>query len=411
VSGTPSATNRWLSRTVLAIVLTTFFSDVSHEMATTVLPLYLASVGWGPLALGLIEGTADFLVSMSKLGGGYLGHHVQRKKPWVALGYLVTTLGTSAIGLTNHWAAVLVLRSVAWVGRGFRSPLRDYLLAGAMSRTHYGRVYGLERAGDMLGAVTGPLAAVCLLWLGLSFSWLILGTLIPGMLAVGIFAAWVREDQAGAGSQDQPSGSEDPPPASRHFPKVFWWFLTGVVLFGLGDFSRTFLVLLAARSAGEHSPTPGTFSVAVSLYLVHNLVSALTAYPVGWWSDRRAKLPMLAFGYGLGVATNLLLACFSTTLSWLSLAIVLSGVYIAIEETLEKAVAAEILPRELRSLGFGILASANAVGDMVSSFYVGALLHAELPGAAFGSAAAVGGLGFLWMLFVVRRHRPRLFAA
>ncbi|OGL15973.1 MAG: hypothetical protein A3K12_15980 [Candidatus Rokubacteria bacterium RIFCSPLOWO2_12_FULL_71_19] len=78
------------------------------------------------------------------------------------------------------------------------------------------------------------------------------------------------------------------------------------------------------------------------------------------------------------------------------LAFLLSGVYIAVEETLEKAAAAELLPAELRSLGFGLLASANAVGDMVSSLYVGALLQAGRPGRAFGIAAGVGLLGVIW---------------
>src|SRR5262245_65917337 len=86
---------RWVNRTVWAIVLATFFSDVSHEMANAVLPNFIQSVGLGAMALGLIEGLADFLVSLSKLGGGVLGHHVRHKKPWAALGYVLTSVCTS----------------------------------------------------------------------------------------------------------------------------------------------------------------------------------------------------------------------------------------------------------------------------------------------------------------------------
>src|SRR5262245_65576076 len=89
------AAKRWANRTVWAIVLATFFSDVSHEMATAVLPNFIRSVGMGAMALGLIEGVADFLVSLSKLGGGVLGHHVRHKKPWAALGYVITSVCTS----------------------------------------------------------------------------------------------------------------------------------------------------------------------------------------------------------------------------------------------------------------------------------------------------------------------------
>jgi hypothetical protein len=70
----------WITRGVVGIVLATFFSDVGHEMATATLPLYLGSIGLGAAALGLIEGLADLLFSLSKLAGGWVGHHTERKR-------------------------------------------------------------------------------------------------------------------------------------------------------------------------------------------------------------------------------------------------------------------------------------------------------------------------------------------
>lgn len=390
---------RWLNRTVVAIILATFFSDVSHEMCTAVLPLYLTTIGLGPAALGVIEGVADFLVSLSKLLGGYVGHRVQRKRPWASLGYLVTTLGTSGIALVGSLAAVLTLRSAAWVGRGFRSPLRDFMLADAVQPQYYGRAYGLERAGDMLGAVVGPLLAFTLLWSGWEFRAIILATMVPGLFAAGAFFFFTQEKTTVPAMP--PTNSHASSAVPPRFPKAFWLFLIGVFLFGLGDFSRTFLVWLAAKAMGEDgNPVTGTLSLAVLLYMMHNLVSAVAAYPIGMLGDRRAKLPVLLIGYALGVLTNGLLALWGGNLTWLIVAIVLSGVYIAVEETLEKAVAAELLPREQRSLGFGILACANAVGDMVSSLYVGLLLEAGYAMWAFGIASGVGVLAVIWLLGV-----------
>jgi len=406
VTGPPTtaptgAARGWVSRTVVGIILATFFSDVSHEMCTAVLPLYLATVGLGPAALGAIEGVADFLVSLSKLAGGFVGHHVERKRPWATLGYLITTLGTWGIAFFGSLAPVLALRSAAWVGRGFRSPLRDFLLADAVEPQYFGRAYGLERAGDMLGAVVGPLLAFLLLWSGIEFRAIILWTIIPGLSAAAAFTLLTQERSAASKAPN--SGAEAPPAGRPPFPKAFWLFLVGVFLFGLGDFSRTFVVWLAARALGEDGTNAaGSLSIAVMLYMMHNLVSALAAYPIGHAGDRRAKLPVLAAGYALGVGTNLLLAFFSGSLAWLVLAIVCSGVYIAAEETLEKAVAAELLPRELRSLGLGILACGNAVGDMVSSLYVGLLLEAGFAALAFGMAAGVGAAGVCWMAWLAR---------
>ncbi len=254
----------------------------------------------------------------------------------------------------------------------------------------------------MAGAVAGPLAASALLFLGVAFRDILLWTLIPGLLAAGAMFFMTRE-RAGtaAAREDGPSAAARP-----SFPRAFWLFLIGVALFGLGDFSRTFLIWLAARDLGGASPAAdqvtGLGSAAALLYLLHNLVSASAAYPVGHLGDRRSRYAVLLWGYGLGVATNGLLAAASGRLGWLVVVIVLSGVYIAVEETLEKAVAAEILPRELWSLGFGILACANAAGDLLSSLYVGALLQAGAAGWAFGLAAAFGFIGTGWLAVVGR---------
>jgi MFS family permease len=395
----PTAAARpWITLTVVGIVLATFFSDFAHEACSAVLPLYLTAINLGPKALGIIEGVADFLVSLSKLGGGVVGHRVAHKRPWLALGYGVTAVCTAAIGLVQGLAAILTFRTAAWVARGFRGPLRDALLADEVATTHYGRAYGLERAGDMLGAVAGPLAAALLVWAGVAFGHVILWSLVPGLLAAGAIYFLTREREAA------PLPAPGEPAAARPaFPRVFWAFLIGVTLFGLGDFSRLFLIVLADRAlGGSGHPAPGTFPVAVLLYAMHNLISAFAAYGIGSWADRTSKLRLLLAGYGLGVVTNVLLALLGGSLGWLVVAIVLSAVYLAAEQTLEKAVAAELLPRQLRSLGFGILACANAVGDMVSSLSVGFFLDAEQPMAAFGMAAGFGLAGVAWLAWFVR---------
>jgi MFS family permease len=274
----------------------------------------------------------------------------------------------------------------------------------------------------MLGAVVGPLLAALMVWLAVPLSTIILWGIAPGLLAAGSLFFFVREREDGppTGSRTHRGETEQSEGAGKQtrakFPDLFWLVLVGVMLFGLGDFSRTFLILLAAVAIGnEHSMAASAsvgeaIGVAVTiscvpmlLYAMHNAVSAVAAYPAGHVGDRRAKLPVLVAGYALGVVTNVLLAIESASIGWLGVVFVFSGVYYAIEETLEKAVVADLIPRELRSLGLGYLACGNAVGDMASSLYVGALLHAKRPEWAFGIAAALGAVGVGWMLFVLPR--------
>lgn len=389
----------WISRTVVGVILATFFSDFSHEMATAVLPLYLASIGLGPAALGAIEGIADFIVSVSKLAGGIVGHHVRSKRAWASAGYLLTTVSTAGMAFAHGAGALVGLRSAAWVGRGFRGPLRDHVLADAVEPTHYGRAFGLERAGDMLGAVLGPLVAAGCLAAAVGFRTVLLWTIVPGLVAASSMYFLARERRWDADAP-APAG---PRPKRPPFPRQFWWFTGAVLLFGLGDFSRTFLVWLAAAALGEKRSAAGSLSIAVLLYVLHNFVAAVSAYPAGHLGDRRPKLTVLTVGYALGVATNVLLAVDGASIAGLVVAIALSGVYISIEEAVEKAAAVEILPRELRSLGLGILACANAVGDMASSLWVGFQLERGAHALAFGGAAAAGALGAVAMAVVGSR--------
>src|SRR5205814_8063553 len=99
VNGVAPARVRWLNRTVLGIGLASLFSDWSHEIATTVMPAFLATLSAGPAWLGLIEGCSDGLSSFAKMGSGYYTDKLQRRKPIAILGYFMTALGTASFAL------------------------------------------------------------------------------------------------------------------------------------------------------------------------------------------------------------------------------------------------------------------------------------------------------------------------
>lgn len=383
----------WITRSVIGIVLATFFSDVGHEMVTAVLPLYLGSMSLGVAALGVMEGLADLLGSMSKLAGGIVGHHVQRKKPLAVLGYLVTTLGTGGIAFANSLTSLLSLRTFAWMGRGFRSPLRDFMLSDEVEASHFAKAYGIERAADMLGAVVGPIFAAFLVWKGLEYKNIILISVGPSLIAVGAILFLTRDRSEVDGTKTVQKIEY------KTLPKKFWWFLGGVTIFGLGDFSRTFLIFLAARTFGGPEQFVGGMTVAVLLYALHNLVSALAAYPSGHLGDKIPKGFVLAFGYALGVGTNVLFALKGQSTYILPVIFIFSGIYIAIQETIEKAAVAEMLPRESRSFGFGVLACANAVGDMVASLFLGVMLARGSDVSAFLILSVVGAIGTIWIAY------------
>jgi hypothetical protein len=79
----------WLNRTVLGIGLASLFSDWSHEIATTPMPAFLASMGVAAAWLGLIEGVSDGSSSFAKREFGYYTDKLPGRKSVAVLGYVV----------------------------------------------------------------------------------------------------------------------------------------------------------------------------------------------------------------------------------------------------------------------------------------------------------------------------------
>ena len=373
---------RWLNRTTAGVSLASLFSDVSHELGTAVLPGVLLSIGAGPAAVGIVEGMADGLSSVAKLWGGVLTDRVSRRKPLASVGYLVTAVGMATIGLCTQAWQVLLCRVAAWIGRGSRSAPRDFLMTQAVPAEVRGKAFGMERAGDALGAVIGPLVALALLSLGLAPQQIMIGSLLPGLLAFLAIVVLVKERPGPAAT---PSATIRASLAGTGAP--FRRYLGGILLFGCGDFSRTLLILYAIQHVSGSLFSLTGASLAIALYVVHNAVSALVAFPLGAIGDRVGHKAVIVSGYALAAATTAGFAFVPAAPLNLAVLFVASGVAIACEEVAEKAYAVDLLPRATRGTGLGLLAAVNGIGDMISSALVGVLW------AAFPASPAIGFLG------------------
>lgn len=383
----------WLTRGVLAIGLASFFSDLGHEITTALLPAFLiGTLGAPALALGLIEGIADGASALFKFWGGYASDaaapSLRGRRVLGAGGYLVTALGTALIGLAQTWPLVLVFRSLAWMGRGFRSPIRDALLTDQVSPTVYGRAFGFERAMDSLGAIGGPLlASGFLVVLGIRPALLLAG--LPGLLTVLLFFV-VREERKPA-AQRRPGLWA----TLGTLPPRFRLFLLSVGTFGIGNFAATFLVL---RATTLLVPTYGAVegsALAIGLYTLYNVVYAASAYLAGEVADRLPKALVLGGGYLLFGLTCLGFVWVGPNLALLALLFALAGAHIGIVETAQGACAAELLPAEVRGTGFGTLAAINGMGDTISSITVGWLWTALAPAVGFGFGVVFALAGVL----------------
>ena len=386
-------TPHWLNRTVLGIGLASLFSDWSHEIATTVMPAFLATMGVAAFWVGLIEGVSDGLSSFAKMASGYYTDKLSRRKPVAVIGYLVTALGTASFGLATAAWHVLLARASAWLGRGVRTPVRKALLAGAVTKETYGRAFGFERMMDTLGAIVGPATAFFLLGaFNHHYPTLFAVTLIPSFIAVALIAFAVREKER------KPVPHVSFGERLRLLPPSFRKFLVAVGLFGAGDFAHTLLILLATQKLTPELGAAKAASFAVGFYVLHNVFYAGFAFIAGWLADRLPKHLVLATGYALAAVMALAIILLPLTAWTLGGIFVLGGVYVAIEETLEDSFCAELVGEEHHGMAFGTLATVNGVGDFLSSIIVGTLWTAFGTSVAFGYSAVLFAAGSLLVL-------------
>ncbi|HTZ72848.1 MAG TPA: MFS transporter [Candidatus Aquilonibacter sp.] len=391
----------WLTPGVLGIGLASLFSDWGHEAATSLLPAFLASLGAPAVALGIIEGTSDGLSSFAKLAGGWIADRPLCRKPNGVIGYSATALTTFGYSFAQSWPFILLLRAVGWTGRGVRGPSRDALLADAVDPAQVGRAFGFERAMDTFGAVLGPLCAALLvgtLGIRTTIRW----TLVPGLIAALAFAFLVPVGGSTEGRRAPAFVS-----SISQLPKDYWRLLSGIFAHGIGAFEPTLLILRATQAFTPSHGAARAAAISVALYTFHNFMSAAVSYPAGALGDRIGKRNLLVMGYTVGVLAYVGFAVAPPSLVAFVVLFGVAGIHDAFQQSLEKSAASEVLPGTIRGSGFGVLATANGIGDFVSSIVVGALWSSVNVAAGFAYAAFFSAIGALLVLNA-QRTAPKL---
>ena len=373
---------------ILALGLTSFFTDVSSEMLVPVLPLFItATLGASVASLGLIEGVAECTASVLRLASGRVSDALGRRKPLVVAGYGLSGVCKTCMALAGSWPAMLGMRFGDRVGKALRTPPRDALLADSSTDADLGRAFGVHRAMDTFGAALGPLASWWLL-----ARWSALGTAgyrrvflvsgIPSALALLVLVLLVRTPRP------RPHVESAPPPPSAlragsrtglgpHFTR----FVAADTLFQLGNSSTAFLLLRAQQvgwSAG---------GVAL-VYLSYNLIAASLSLPFGWLSDRAGRRPLLLTGYLL-YALAYGAAAFAPTRLGVAIAFGVLAVHVALMDGQGKSLITDLVPRERRATAFGAYGAVVGIALLPASIAAGLLWERVGPQAPFALGAAL----------------------
>lgn len=334
-----------LPTAVIALGLTSLFTDVGTEMIFPLLPLFLAGLGASTTFIGLIEGLADATASFLKLGSGVLADRMPRKKPLVWAGYGLATLSRPLVALATTPIQVLLVRVTDRVGKGIRTSPRDALIAAAAPAGQVGRAFGFHSAMDHAGAMLGPLLASALLALGVSMRSVFAFAIVPGLLAlVCLFFAPEPASPTRVPPTAVAKAGEGATSAAK-LPRSLVVYLSILFLFSLGNSSDAFLLLRARELGVEVSAIP-------LLWTALNATKLAGAYLGGSWSDRVPRVRLIVVGWLVYAATYLAFGLAQR--AWHAWAIFLVyGLYHGLTEPAEKALVRDLAPEHARGRAYG----------------------------------------------------------
>lgn len=368
---------------------TSFLNDTASEMAYWILPAFLASLGAGPAALGLIEGIAESSASFTKLLSGYLADRLPRRKPIVVGGYALANLVKPLLAVATAWWQVLFIRFADRTAKGMRGAPRDVMLAESVPAERVGAAFGLMQAMDSAGAIAGPLLALAILkYYG--FREVFWAAAVPGLASVVVMALLARETPAEA----RRSGTAETATAVAR-PRLsgsFYWVMSAVALFSLGNSSDMFLVLRAqdAGIAVVYAPLLG---------LVFNVVYTLASWPAGKLSDRVSRPAMAAAGFLVFAAVYVVFALApSRPAIWAMMGFY--GLFYALTNPVLRAMIAATVAPEARGRAFGIFYFVSSVTMLFASLLTGELWKHYGARVPFLLSAGLAAVAAVMLLFV-----------
>ncbi|MEI6043548.1 MAG: MFS transporter [Chloroflexota bacterium] len=383
----PAKTGKTIPIQVYLLGMVSFFNDISSEMLYPIMPIFLTGVLHAPVfVIGIIDGVAEGISALFKAYFGFLSDKLQKRKPFVVVGYGTSAFAKIIFALAYNWPLVFVGRVLDRLGKGVRTGARDALLLDAADDNNKGLIFGIHRSMDSAGAVVGPLVALGLLQLSNDEVRPILyAAAIPGFIGL-FFFLFVKEAKKRVQITKTSLRL-----SLKELPPNFRLFLLTFGLFSLGNSSDSFLIL--------QSQQLGLSITAVVLaYVVYNLVYTLLSTPAGIIADKLGAKKVFLVGLLIYVGVYL---CFAFngngTLVWVLFAVY--GSYIALTDGVSKALVGNYIPKEKGAIAYGTLQAVTSLASLSASVIAGVLWSAIAPAAAFIFGATCALAAFI--LFVV----------
>ncbi|MBL0100288.1 MAG: MFS transporter [Saprospiraceae bacterium] len=391
---------RYLTRTIWVLSIISLLTDTASEMLYPIMPIYLKSVGFSIMLIGILEGIAEATAGLSKGYFGKLSDVSGRRVPFVQLGYTLSAISKPMMALFVFPLWIFLSRTMDRIGKGLRTGARDALLSDESTAATKGRVFGFHRSMDTIGAVLGPvIALIYLYYYPQDYKTLFLIAFIPGLLAI-CATFYLKDNRHQHSATDLKISFFSFLKYWKSSPAAYRQLVVGLLCFTLFNSSDVFL-LLKAKESGLND------TVVIGIYIFYNLIYALFAFPVGILADKIGLKSIFIVGLFLFSVVYFGMALpFTSPFFYMGL-FFLYGIYASATEGISKAWISVITDRKETATAIGTYAGLQSICTMFASTITGFIWYQYSATAAFivtGSVTLIVIIYFLTLPYVIENQ-------
>jgi MFS family permease len=382
-----------ITRTIWIISLVSLFTDIASEMLYPIMPVYLRSIGFSVLLIGILEGLAEAIAGLSK---GYFGNLSDKKGvrlPFVKWGYFLSAISKPLLAAFIYPLWVFMARSLDRIGKGIRTSARDALLSQETTKENKGRVFGFHRGMDTVGAAIGPVTALIFLYFyPEQYRWLFIIAFFPGLVAIALTFLIKEKKQPVEINGQKKIGFFSYFNYWKRSPLLYKRLVIGLLAFALFNSSDAFL-LLAIKNQGYSDLQ------MIGFYVFYNLVYAVLSFPVGILADKLGMKRVLISGLTLFALVYFFFG-FAQTIWHFGLLFMFYSLYAASTEGISKAWISNISRKSETATAIGFYNSFASIMTFAASGLGGLIWSLYGPKAMFITSGIGAGLVVIYLLTI-----------
>lgn len=374
--------SKFLTKAIVLLSFVSLFTDIASEMLYPIMPIFLKSIGFSVVLIGILEGLAEATAGISKGYFGHLSDRIGKRVPFIRTGYAMSAFSKPMMAIFQFPLWIFFARTLDRLGKGVRNSARDALLSDESTPETKGKVFGFHRGMDTLGAAIGPfIALVFLYFYPEQYRWLFVIAFLPGLIAISL--TWLIKEK----HIPQKQINEVKRPSFFSFlaywkmaDKQYKYLIIGLLAFALINSSDVFLLLMVKQQGFSDIQMIG-------LYIFYNLLYALLSYPSGWLADKIGMKRILLSGFFVFALVYILFG-FASTLLHFAILFGLYSFYAAATEGISKAWISNLVKKENTATAIGFYNSFQSIAALLASSIAGLIWYGINPTTMFIIAGA-----------------------